>query len=92
MYVTLKEFTILTTGVWDIDSCIGTLEKYIKKSKMQSSYRKIADENRLEIKHTMNEKWTIFMKYLLESVFKEFSTERKFEISSNTLIVRIKLK
>ena len=92
MYDILKEWTILTKNDWKYNLCMESLVDYMYIAGIELSHKKILDVEIFEIKHGMDEKWIIFIQYLLKMIFKEFSKpDVEFKFSQGVLRIEIKL-
>lgn len=75
-YELLKEWVMITKGTLGLEQCIESLQDFMHVSKTSSDHKKIRDNHIFEIRHDLNERWSLFGEALLKNIFDDYSKKQ----------------
>lgn len=89
----IKESVLFMKGKYDLQSCIETLEDYMKASGMKSDHRIEADLHYFIVQHELGMKWSLLTERLFKEIFNEFlpDTNVKCQTTEKTVIATVSL-
>ena len=89
----IKESVLFMKGKYNLQSCIETLEDYMKVSGMKSDHRIEADIHHFIVQHELGIKWSLLTERLFKEIFNEFipDTNVKCQTTEKTVIASVSL-
>lgn len=85
----LLDFTLFISGRTDIESCLGMLRKWAKKSGFITTEYEQDTKRRIIFQHDMGRNWSVFYKNHYDKMLHTIGYTPKFEMTDNTLVLEI---